>query len=347
MDMSGKKTFITGPTGIGKTTSAKFLAAKHGVEYIDCDSEYKPAPMYPMIGFDVLTPKGCRNFLESLPRSCVVDNIPYDPTWKTFSKWADGRKDVQVFCRVLPKGKWLLRKTASGHPTTSKVWNLFWVETFSSLLQSVVYIDGEEDNEVTHSRAMDVIQMSEIIHNCLKSAPKWHDIKYQDIPEVNLKGYSGSAQSWENIKDLVDWKSSSVVDCGCFHGYMLFRASDAGCTKMVGLDFLNESLEIARAINRLRGDNVEFRKWDAGDTVPKADVTLCLNALHHFPDSTHPLAQHSSVKCSTEDFFKSINSPVTILEAYSSFEDEINSHWPSVESFPSARKDRMIYRCKK
>lgn len=330
------KIFVTGLTGSGKTTAARRL----GGNFINYDNQY---------GYTGVCPAKCRAFLDSLPADCVVDAVPlncppadiyYWPMWETFNEWAAGRQDYKVFCTVLPYEQWLQRD----RPYPSReLWDSFWVGLFPSATFPMTYIDstdGAEGQELRHARAMDIINMKGMIRDRINWARPPYDARYQDIDEIGLEGYSGSWDTWTHIRHLANWQGS-VVDCGAFHGFMLFRIRDAGGSgRLLGLDFMEAPLVTARAINALRNDSVSFRQWNAGEPVPEADVTLCLNALHHFEKS-----EHGSIPCTLHNFFRTIQSPVTIFEVGTEFYEPINEHWPHVDAFPSARPGRVIYRC--
>jgi hypothetical protein len=325
--------FVTGPTGAGKTTTARQIAADNHLKFINYDDTY---------GYQNVCPDKCLAFLESLPDDCVVDTVPLDqppsalyvPAFTTFNEWAVGA-DIRIICTVLPKAQWLQRRSVSRPNLNSELWDSFWMCLFPTLDFPVIdYINTPKD--LSHDDAMKTIDMIGMIRNRITSAQKGYDARYQDIPEIGLKGYERSAQSWQIIKGLVDWEylnETTIVDCGCFHGYTLFRIDDLETrSPLIGLDFLDAPLETARAINKLRDGLVDFRKWDAGDPLPECvGVTLCLNALHHFPDP--------------QKFFDTIHSEMTIFEVDREYEPAIKNHWTRVESFPSPRPDRLIYRC--
>jgi 2-polyprenyl-3-methyl-5-hydroxy-6-metoxy-1,4-benzoquinol methylase len=113
-------------------------------------------------------------------------------------------------------------------------------------------------------------------------AAQTYDRNYQDIVPLGFRGYSRSYQTWERIRGLVDWSGLSVVDLGCFHGYFSFRAKEAGASKVQGLDREEVVLGTSRMIGELEGLDVEFIQWDDSQEIPECDVTLLLNALHHF-----------------------------------------------------------------
>lgn len=111
-----------------------------------------------------------------------------------------------------------------------------------------------------------------------------YDKYYQAIKPIGLAGYSKSQKTWNRIRGLIDWNGLSVVDLGCFHGYFCFRAKEAGAERVEGLDLAEVVLVTSRKIGELEGLEATFNQWDDSQDIPQCDVTLCLNALHHFKD---------------------------------------------------------------
>ena len=165
-------------------------------------------------------------------------------------------------------------------------------------------------------------------------AQQTYDKLYQDIKPIEMVGYSKSFQTWSVIKDLVDWEGKTAIDLGCFHGYFCFRIEEARAAKVIGLDAADFALETTRLIAKLEDSKAtEFHQWHDGEPIPHGDVTLCLNALHHFSD---PLA------C-----LKSIQSDATIFEVPVAQEAMIASVFPNIEGHPSYRKGRIILLARK
>lgn len=159
-------------------------------------------------------------------------------------------------------------------------------------------------------------------------AAQTYDKNYQDIVPLGFRGYSRSYQTWDRIRGLVDWSGLSVVDLGCFHGYFSFRAKEAGASKVQGLDREEAVLVTSRMIGELEGLDVEFIQWDDSQEIPECDVTLLLNALHHFV---------SPLEC-----LKRIRSEWVIFEVKQSQQAMIASVFDIVETVASARRGRVI-----
>lgn len=165
-------------------------------------------------------------------------------------------------------------------------------------------------------------------------AQQTYDKLYQDIKPIDMIGYSKSFQSWSVIKDLVDWNGKTAIDLGCFHGYFCFRIEEAGASKVIGLDAADFALETTRLIAELENSTAtEFHHWHDGEPIPQGDITLCLNALHHFKD---PLA------C-----LKAIQSDTAIFEVPVAQEPIIASVFPDLQGHPSSRPGRIILLARK
>ncbi|MHA2084457.1 MAG: class I SAM-dependent methyltransferase [Candidatus Thorarchaeota archaeon] len=160
-------------------------------------------------------------------------------------------------------------------------------------------------------------------------AQQTYDKLYQDIKPIGMVGYSKSFQTWNTIKDIVKWQGTSVVDLGCFHGYFCFRIEEAGASKVVGLDAADFALVTTRLIAKLEGSNAtEFQHWHDEEPIPEADITICLNAFHHFKDP---------IGC-----LRRIKSKRVIFEVYSNQESQIASVFSITERRPSHRDGRVI-----
>ena len=111
-----------------------------------------------------------------------------------------------------------------------------------------------------------------------------YDKMYQDIEYIDMIGYSKSYETWDTIKDIIEWEGKSVADLGCFHGYFAFKIAQLGGT-VIGLDRSPAVLETTEILNECYGSPIRTQVWVGGDPIPEnIDVTLCLNVLHHFED---------------------------------------------------------------
>jgi len=116
-----------------------------------------------------------------------------------------------------------------------------------------------------------------------------YDKKYQDIECLEIVGYAKSYKTWDNIKNLIDWKGKKVADLGCFHGYFAFKAAKLGAI-VTGLDISETVLKTTKYINEIEGNIINIKKWEGGEEVSSDyDVALCLNVFHHFSDKKKAL----------------------------------------------------------
>lgn len=191
-------------------------------------------------------------------------------------------------------------------------------------------------NDFTSERTMlDAIQYGYFpLRDRLAAAGANYDVGYQDIEVLGSVGYSESYRTWENIKSLVEWEDKTVVDLGCFHGYFSFKAEDCGGI-VQGLDRSATALETARMINDIRGGNVVFGEWVGGDDIPRCDVILCLNSLHHFGDRELQEKVVSKTDCETA-IFELNRDQISVVQKYFGDVREILSH----------REDRVILVCR-
>ena len=116
-----------------------------------------------------------------------------------------------------------------------------------------------------------------------------HDKYYQDIDLPSglvISGYSQSRETWVRLCQLIDFKGKEVLDIGCFHGFICFKAEESGAEKIHGLELNQDAIETARQVAWLRKSSVRFYQGDVvtfkADQV--YDIVLALNMLHHVSD---------------------------------------------------------------
>jgi len=352
------KVFVTGVYGSGKTRFAKAYARRRGLPYYEFDllHDYRSRE------------KQSGRILDGLPGSFVIDAIPIDENdgWDDFAAY-EARNEVLVVCVYCPdRARWLRRiqeKEYRNDPRQGgraalrllyriarlrlrpryplsidtarhlREYRLFFSRNapYLSRFRHVLYYDSSRAEYTTAGEMLRRVRFRNFpLEDRLDALGKDHDWKYQDIEILDFVGYSESHETWKRIRDLVDWKGKRVHDLGCFHGYFCFKAEDAGA-EAVGLDRSPSVLEIARAINDLRGGRAAFREWKGGDDLPAGDVVLCLNVLHHFADQDLAV---SRMRC-REAVFEINAACRPVVEKYFEVVREVSSH----------RKDRVILLC--
>lgn len=82
------------------------------------------------------------------------------------------------------------------------------------------------------------------------------------------------------IEKRLSLKGLSVHDAGCGHGDVIPHLQSREIGSYVGTDAMNIPITIARK----RHESHDFRRMDLlVETVPKADVTLCIGSLAFYP----------------------------------------------------------------
>jgi len=164
-----------------------------------------------------------------------------------------------------------------------------------------------------------------------------YDKYYQDIECLKFEGYSKSWKTWENIKDLIEWKDKTVIDLGCFHGYFSFKAEQAGASAVFGLEKGSSILETSEKIKNEFKSKVTFVEWSGGEPTPYADIALVLNMLHHTKDQ--------------EKTLQNINAETVIFEVEQSQIELITKYFKIIKQVSSHRIDqsqnRVILLCEK
>lgn len=110
--------------------------------------------------------------------------------------------------------------------------------------------------------------------------------------EKGKPGSSGKGSSAEERKPYVDyvvrrfaeWQPATVVDLGCGDGRVIADiASQYDGAKYTGIDVYTPHLEML-------GEKLGHHQWKSLDLtdvakIPKADVWLCKDVLHHWPNN--------------------------------------------------------------
>jgi len=124
----------------------------------------------------------------------------------------------------------------------------------------------------------------------------FYDKAYQtlDIPYLSYKGYNKyDEDTWNRIKNLIDWKGKKVADIGCLDGWYCFNILDSGAEFVTGYDLFETACEIANIVSHIKFKETRcnFKQIDIGkDSLKeKYDVILCLNTLHHVVDPIHAI----------------------------------------------------------
>ena len=341
MKFSNQKVFITGVSGSGKTYYAKEYSKKYGLEYINYDNLYSSP-----------TPEGrAERIISRLSDKFVIDGIPVSTSMVTdelipFFDYVKTNK-IQIVCLYCSnRNRWLHRihnkfnfdKDEGG---LFRYFFAFYTKTVSMLkdLDMVFYdtftneyTDLEEMNKRIAWIDLGYVEPTEsFIKDWIDTHTYTARPSYQDIECINYKGPSKSHQSWPNIQKLMEnkleFKDKYVVDLGCFHGYFSFKVKQAGAKQVLGLDKLDQAISLANNIQRYTKNEVFFDIWNSEESIPKCDIVLLLNALHHFP---HPKETLKNIKESCSWVIFEVNeNQIELIKEYFTIVNEIESHRPN------------------
>ena len=360
-NLKNPKIFITGVTATGKTYLAKKISEKLNIEYYDFDVHFGKDKEDKIGIISVNTdPKYEEKFLNNLPNSFVTDAIPYTSRYHYFRKYRKNNQDVLVICTLKSDIiKWMKNVINKNFYTVKDCYDrdnplykinyydawLYFYNTeileirptffYDSILNKMVII--EEFRKIKEDIIAQLEKLKRKNQPLLKDYldtfdPTIHDKFYQDIECIKFIGYSKSYETWNRIKDLVDWKGKSIIDLGCYHGYFCFKAEHAGASRVIGLEKFDVILEITRMIKHINKSFVDFQIWECGQETPQADIALILNLLHHIPNVDETL-QNIKAKIG---IFEIEKSQIELVKKYYKIIREVQSHRKD------AKQDRII-----
>jgi hypothetical protein len=357
-----EKMFITGVYGSGKTYFAERYGKRHRLPYKNFDllhdytskknqskkilNDLRTSFIIDAIPFDLQS--GWADFVEYESQNKVLVVCVYCPdrsVWlrrvhkKLFRRQFPGRRGKVRWYMHSVKGILYKMRYRRERPLPIdthahlRAYREFFTNCLPLLEQfkQVKYYDSVRREYTSKKEMLESIRFEYFcLEDHLDDSGTDYDKWYQDIEILHFIGYTESHKTWERIKDLVDWKRKSVNDLGCFHGYFAFKAEEAGAV-VWGFDQSSAALTTARMINDLRGGNVIFEEWVAGDALPECDVILCLNSLHHFENQERAL---SRMRCK-QAIFEINEDCLPSVEKYFEVNRRVASH----------RADRTILLC--
>jgi 2-polyprenyl-3-methyl-5-hydroxy-6-metoxy-1,4-benzoquinol methylase len=343
-----KKIFATGVSGSGKSTFSKKYSQEFNVEYFDFETNWG--------GYINKIENQYEKLVAKYPEEFIMDAIPYTSNKNDRMNFLDyydeNKDDVKIIC-ICCTNKDEFDKRLESKFYGSKIrayseYHHFYYDTVKNLYTklNIVYLDSSTDEWITEEELYKRIQWINIdnlrifIKDNLKTYidELKYDKYYEDIECINFIGYTKSHKTWDNIKDLVDWKGKKVADLGCFHSYFAFKAAKAGAI-VTGLDTSSEVLITSHFINEVEGNIISLKQWTGGEEVSSDfDITLCLNVFHYFADKKKSL--------------QNIKSKIVIFEVNQELVDIISEEFNIIKRLRSHRPDfkgieRVILLCEK
>lgn len=332
-----KKIFVTGVSGCGKTFFATNYAEQFTTTYFSFDTTWN------YTNSDI---EEYQKIINMYPSEFITDAIPYTMINNKLSfldYYEENKNDIKIVCVCCTNQEEYDRRIEQkSFKDKNDAYNQFYDFYFKTLKNylglNIEYYDTFINKFITEKELYRKIDW--VVKYNLKSYIdiQEYDKYYQDVESINLLGYSQSSKTWENIKNLVDWKEKKVADLGCFHCYFAIKAAKEGAY-VTGMDINDNVLRTAKYINQSEGNIIYLKKWSGGEEVSSHyDITLALNIIHHFPDIKKGL--------------QNIQSKIVIFETNKNLVDLIKENFNIIKEIESHRVDangniRIILLCEK
>lgn len=333
-----KKIFVTGVSGSGKTFFAEKYAKIFNCYFISFDANWN---------YQNSADLEYQKIVKKYSDEFITDAIPYTYTngsLKFLEYYNEHKDDIKIICLCCTdKGEFDKRIETKSFKSKTQAYDEYYnfyfdahKNNYSNL--NIEYYDSYTNEFISEEELFKRIDW--IIKYNLK---KYLDVQaydkyYQDIECINFTGYTQSFKTWNNIKDLVNWNGKKIADLGCFHCYFAFKVAKLGAI-VTGLDINDNVLKTSKYINELEGNIITIKKWAGGEEVScDYDITLCLNVLHHFPDTRKAL--------------QNIKSKIVIFETNQELLNVISEEFNVVKKVESHRPDvhgniRIILLCQR
>lgn len=339
-EIENPKIFITGLSATGKTFLANKISTMFNIEFYNYDDHWDY--------FNSDIENNTITMLNNLPNTFVIDGIPPSSKYKNFKKYKEENKNVLVICvyqsninewikNIINKPYFNIKKGTNNYINNYiehnyyDDWLSFYEETINYIKPTFFYDNSL--NEIIMPEKFKIIR-EEIFKTLTNLKNKnqsifkdyldtlIYDKYYQDIEFIDFLGYSKSFETWNRIKDLIDWKGKSVIDLGCFHGYFSFKAEQARATNITGLDISETVLKTANMIKKIIKSKVNFLQWSGDEKTPKSDVALVLNVLHHAANEEKTL-QNINAKIA---IFEVNQDQIPLIKKYFTITKNVSSH---------------------
>lgn len=301
--MAKKLVIAIGDYGSGKTAFAKWYAKNNSGLFIDFELLYFENQKGEADKFNTFAKRLASTIQESPKQLFVMDGYKditggydqlADPTFAYL--WENINCDIQLcLCFAAPHIVRQRQEAKEGHVSEPIPREESEIKRITYSLYNLAVIMDSEPLFVDTTDGFHFVSKVDwpqrwqelIFLSNLDKRP--HDRYYQDIELPSglvIPGYSQSHQSWERLHRLIDFKGKDVLDVGCFHGFICFKAEEAGARSITGIDVSEDAIEIVRQIAWLRKSRARFYHGDLVSlkTDHVYDIVLALNMLHHVKD---------------------------------------------------------------
>ncbi len=294
----------------GKTTYAKKIVEDNGYEFLSFDSFH---PYVSEDGFYKALESVIKILNENPNKNYVLDGYAYLLNGKYLGRNFEYLREnikhkikpVVIFTQAELISE-RVNKVKRGSP--DKVNREFVIKVYEDIqkywdLSNAEFIDcsNKEFKKVeSYEKVMQILSITkkDIIDfsERLKNNKGW-DKHYQTIElpfGYKIPSYNANYdyESWNGIKDIIDYKGKKVADLGSNNGFVCFKIKERGADFVTGYD-IKPAIETAKEIAYLKGLDVNFEVLDLDNQeIPKDyDIVLLLNTLHHLKNPQFVLEQ--------------------------------------------------------
>lgn len=302
-NLSKKLVIVLGDYGSGKTTFAKWYAKKNNGMFLDFELLYFENTENEANKFDIFINRLAATIQKSSGHLFVMDG--YQAITDGYEKFAEpsfahlrNRIDCDIqlcLCFAAPHiihqrqiakvNKGLIASPQDESEIKKITCSLYGLVV--TTVSEPLFVDTTDGFQFISKQDWQQRWRELNFFSDLDKVP--HDKYYQDIElpsGLQIPGYSESHKTWERLHCLIDFTEKDVLDLGCFHGFISFKAEEAGAQNIVGVDINENAIEVARRIAWLKNSKVLFRQGELANlkTNHVYDIVLALNMLHHVKD---------------------------------------------------------------
>jgi 2-polyprenyl-3-methyl-5-hydroxy-6-metoxy-1,4-benzoquinol methylase/adenylate kinase len=288
--MNKKLIIVTGLSGTGKTSFAKYYAQKNNGLFIDFDLLFN----YKKPDYQIFLNRFLDLIKSSNKKLFIIDGYIVNQSPSISFLKNELNMDIKLcLCFASPEAI-LKRQEKKVHDNKiDKILSEEEIkESTKNLFLSIIQQDPNPILIDTTNNTFEKIKKekwTQIWNEKLfisELSQKNYDKYYQTIefPSGNtIKGYSKSEKSWEKIKDLIDFKNKTVLDIGCFHGFFSFKIEEAGAKRIVGIEKNKYAVSTTRQLSWLKNSKVLFlnKEIETFKSKNNYDIVLVLNMLHY------------------------------------------------------------------
>ena len=301
--MAKKLIIAIGDYGGGKTTFAKWYAKNNSALFIDFELLYFEKQENEKDRFDVFVKRLASTIQKSSKNLFTMDGYKAitggyeeiaDPTFAYLRDKIDC--DIQLcFCFAAPHIMHKRQSVKAVHVSEPLPRDESDIKRIAHSLFGLAINNGSNPLFVDTTEGFNFVAREDWPQRWQELGflsdldKKPHDKYYQDIELPSgmvIPGYSKSHITWERLNQLIDFKDKDVLDIGCFHGFICFKAEEAGARNITGVELNEHAVETVRQIAWFKKSRARFYQGDIVSlkTDHVYDIVLTLNMLHHVKD---------------------------------------------------------------